>query len=66
MTEVLSAAHVFTGTERGLLPQASIAHADGLITEVSTGAGPTTSPRTNHLVIPALINAHDHARPSMT
>jgi cytosine/adenosine deaminase-related metal-dependent hydrolase len=66
MTEHLSAAHVFTGTERGLLPQASIAHADGLITEVSTGAGPTTSPRTNDLVIPALINAHDHARPSMT
>lgn len=64
MTEVLSAAHVFTGTERGLVPQASIAYADGLITEVSTGA--VTSPQTNRLVIPALVNAHDHARPSMT
>jgi cytosine/adenosine deaminase-related metal-dependent hydrolase len=64
MTEVLSAAHVFTGTERGLVPQASITYADGLITEISTGG--VTSPQTNHLVIPALVNAHDHARPSMT
>ncbi len=64
MTKVLSAAHVFTGTERDLVPQASITYADGLITEVSTGA--VTSPQTNHLVIPALVNAHDHARPSMT
>lgn len=64
MTEILSAAHVFTGTDRGLLPQASIAYANGLITEISNGA--VTSPQTNHLVIPALINAHDHARPSMT
>ncbi|OYU87456.1 MAG: amidohydrolase [Bradyrhizobiaceae bacterium PARB1] len=64
MTEVLSAAHVFTGTDRGLVPQASIAYTNGLITEVSTGT--VTSPQTNHLVIPALVNAHDHARPSMT
>ncbi len=62
--EVLSATHVFTSTDRGLVPQASIAYANGLITEVSTGA--VTSPQTNHLVIPALVNAHDHARPSMT
>lgn len=64
MTEVLSATHAFTGTERGLVPQASIAYADGLITEVSTGTA--TGSQTNHLVIPALVNAHDHARPSMT
>ncbi len=62
MTRVLSAAHIFDGTD--LLPQASIAYADGLITEVS--AGVSTTPQTNHLVIPALVNAHDHARPSMT
>jgi len=64
MTEVLSATHAFTGTERGLVPQASIAYANGLITEVSTGTA--TGSQTNHLVIPALVNAHDHARPSMT
>lgn len=62
MTKVLSAAHVFDGTD--LLPQASIAYADGLITKLSTGVA--TTPQTNHLVIPALVNTHDHARPSMT
>ncbi|WP_244628352.1 amidohydrolase family protein [Tardiphaga robiniae] len=46
------------------MPQASIHHADGLITSVSAGAH--ISPQTNHLIIPALVNAHDHARPSMT
>ncbi|WP_457488048.1 amidohydrolase family protein [Tardiphaga sp. P5_C10] len=46
------------------MPQASIHYADGLITNVSAGA--SISPQTNHLVIPALVNAHDHARPSMT
>jgi cytosine/adenosine deaminase-related metal-dependent hydrolase len=64
MTEVRSAAHIFTGTDRGLLPQASMSYADGLITEVTTGAA--IAPQTNHLIIPALVNAHDHARPSMT
>lgn len=62
MTKVLSAAHIFDGTD--LLPQASLAYADGLIVDISTGA--ETSPQTNHLIIPALVNAHDHARPSMT
>lgn len=64
MTEVTSATNIFTGTDRGLVPQASIHHVDGLITSVSAGA--SISPQTNHLVIPALVNAHDHARPSMT
>ena len=64
MTEVSSATHIFTGTDRGLVPQASIAYADGLITTVSAGA--VTAPQTSHLIIPALVNAHDHARPSMT
>jgi len=62
MTKVLSAAHIFDGAD--LLPQATIAYAGGLITEVS--AGVATVPQANHLVIPALVNAHDHARPSMT
>lgn len=64
MTQVASATNIFTGTDRGLVPQASIHHADGLITSISTGA--SISPQTNHLIIPALVNAHDHARPSMT
>ncbi|MES2027891.1 MAG: amidohydrolase family protein [Pseudomonadota bacterium] len=64
MTEVASATNIFTGTDRGLVPRASLHYADGLITSVSTGA--SISPQTNHLTIPALVNAHDHARPSMT
>ena len=64
MTQVAFATNIFTGTDRALMPQASIHHADGLITSVSTGA--SISPQTNHLIIPALVNAHDHARPSMT
>ena len=64
MTEVTPATNIFTATDRGLLPRASIHHADGLITRVAAAA--KISPQTNHLVIPALINAHDHARPSMT
>jgi cytosine/adenosine deaminase-related metal-dependent hydrolase len=64
MNGILSATNIFTGADRGLVPQASIHHADGLITSVSAGAH--ISPQTNHLIIPALVNAHDHARPSMT
>lgn len=64
MTDISSAAHIFTGTDRGLVAQASIAYADGLITDVAAGA--MIAPQTNHLIIPALVNAHDHARPSMT
>jgi len=64
MNGILSATNIFTGTDRGLVPQASIHYADGLITSVSAGAH--ISPQTNHLIIPALVNAHDHARPSMT
>lgn len=64
MPEILSAAHVFAGTAGGLVPQARLAYADGLITGVEAGTAPAS--RANHLVIPALVNAHDHARPSMT
>src|SRR3954468_22346683 len=64
MTQLTSVANIFTGTDRGIVPQASIQHADGLITSVSAGAH--ISPQTNRLIIPALVNAHDHARPSMT
>lgn len=62
MTETLFATNVFT--VEGLVPRAAITHDRGLITGISTAEGP--SPQTNTLVIPALINAHDHARPSMT
>lgn len=64
MTGSLSAAHVFTGGERGIVPRSAISYDDGLIRSVSLDE--SHSPPTNTLVIPALVNAHDHARPSMT
>jgi len=63
MTESVSAANVFTGNQE-LVPHATVTHDRGLITNVLAGA--EVSPQANRLIIPALINAHDHARPSMT
>ena len=63
MSETVFAANVFTDGQ-GLVPQAAVTHDRGLITKIPTAAD--HSPQTNTLIIPALINAHDHARPSMT
>jgi cytosine/adenosine deaminase-related metal-dependent hydrolase len=63
MTE-LFATNVFAGGDLGLVPQAAVRFEGGLITAIEADAGGTL--RGNTLVIPALINAHDHARPSMT
>lgn len=60
----MTAASVFRGGGRGLAAGAAIRHAAGLITAVSEGAAPISPGRT--LVIPALVNAHDHARPSLS
>ena len=46
----------------GALVGAAVHHRDGLITSVSAGAAPIG----RWLVVPALVNAHDHARPSMS
>lgn len=64
MAETIHATSVFCGADRGLLADAAISHADGLITGVETG--PSSPSPGRRLIIPALINAHDHARPSMT
>ena len=37
-------------------------HDNGIITAIAEGAPPTTGPRS--LVLPAFVNAHDHARPT--
>ena len=62
MTETLLATNIFAAG--GVIPGAAISHDRGLITGVGPAHG--HSPDANTLVIPALINAHDHARPSMT
>lgn len=45
-----------------LLGDAAVHHAGGLVTAVAAG----TPAAARRLVIPALVNAHDHARPSMS
>ena len=58
-TEVL-ATSLFCGPDRGLLENVVLRHDNGVITSISEGAGPATGPRS--FVIPAFVNAHDHAR----
>ncbi|HEY9451096.1 MAG TPA: amidohydrolase, partial [Bradyrhizobium sp.] len=61
ITEV--AAHsLFSGPDLGLLESVVLRHDGGIITDISEGAPPTTGPRS--LVLPAFVNAHDHARPT--
>src|SRR3954471_6636785 len=62
MTMEVAAHSLFSGPDRGLLENVVLQHDNGIITDISAGAPPTTSPRS--LVLPAFINAHDHARPT--
>jgi len=53
-------ASVFIG---GVLKQGvAVHHTDGLVTALAPGEAPSA----RRLIIPALVNAHDHARPSMS
>lgn len=63
MSGSLSATAIACAADR-LLSDATIDHADGRITAVREGTGQGKGGR--RLVIPGLVNAHDHARPSMT
>ncbi|MBH5367065.1 amidohydrolase family protein [Bradyrhizobium glycinis] len=58
MATEISAACLFRGPDRGVSDNVVLRHGDGFITEISEGAGP--GPRS--FVIPAFVNAHDHAR----
>jgi cytosine/adenosine deaminase-related metal-dependent hydrolase len=53
---------LFGGPDRGLLESVVLRHDNGIITSISEGAAPPSARRT--FVIPALVNAHDHARPT--
>src|SRR5882757_7330231 len=61
MTTEVTATSLFSGPDRGLLENVVLRHDNGIITSISEGAGPATGPRS--FVIPAFVNAHDHARP---
>ena len=58
MATAISATSLFRGPDRGVSENVVLRHDDGVITEISEGAGP--APRS--FVIPAFVNAHDHAR----
>ena len=62
MTTEVAAHSLFSGPDRGLLENVVLRHDNGIITAISEGAPPAAGPRS--LVLPAFVNAHDHARPT--
>jgi cytosine/adenosine deaminase-related metal-dependent hydrolase len=60
MATEIAATSLFCGPDRGVLDNVVLRHDNGVITSISEGAGPATGPRS--FVIPAFVNAHDHAR----
>jgi cytosine/adenosine deaminase-related metal-dependent hydrolase len=59
----ITATYLYRGPDQPLLTPAELHHEAGVITDIRAGAAiADSSPRT--LLISALINAHDHARPS--
>ena len=62
MSTEIPANALFGGPDRGLLEHVVLRHDNGIITSISDGAAPPPARRT--FVIPALVNAHDHARPT--
>src|SRR4030081_1118397 len=62
MATVVPAHILFSGPAHGLLENVVLRHDDGVITDISVGAQSPPGPRA--LVLPAFINAHDHARPT--
>ena len=53
---------LFSGPDRGLLENVVLRHESGVITSISEGTQQPSGPRS--LVLPAFVNAHDHARPT--
>ncbi|PJG55366.1 amidohydrolase [Bradyrhizobium forestalis] len=58
MATEIAAARLFRSPDRGVSNNVVLRHDEGVITEIAEGAGP--GPRA--FVIPAFVNAHDHAR----
>ena len=58
----ITATSLFCGPDRGLLRNAELRHEDGLITAIAEGASAPSAAR--RFIVPALVNAHDHARPA--
>src|SRR5256884_8406861 len=62
MATDVTAPGLFRGPDRGIGDNVVLRHDKGVITEILESAAPATGPRS--LVIPAFVNAHDHARPT--
>ncbi len=62
MSTDVTANTLFCGPDCGLLENVLLRHDNGIITSISESAPPRTARRT--FVIPAFVNAHDHARPT--
>jgi cytosine/adenosine deaminase-related metal-dependent hydrolase len=60
MATEVAATSLFRGPD--LADNVVLKHDTGIITEIVESAAPATGPRS--LVIPAFVNAHDHARPT--
>jgi len=62
MSTEIPAHALFGGPDHGLLWNVVLRHDSGIITSIADGVAPPPTRRT--FVIPALVNAHDHARPT--
>ena len=62
MSMEVAANRLFCGPDRGLLEDVVLRHDNGIITSISDGIALPSTRRS--FVIPALVNAHDHARPT--
>jgi cytosine/adenosine deaminase-related metal-dependent hydrolase len=64
MSAELAATSLFSGIDRGLHDNVVLRHDNGIITSISAEAPSTSGPRS--LVLPAFVNAHDHARATVS
>jgi cytosine/adenosine deaminase-related metal-dependent hydrolase len=62
MATEVAASSLFSGPDRDLAENVVLRHDNGIIASISWSAAPVTGRRS--LVMPAFVNAHDHARPT--
>ena len=62
MTTEIFASALFGDPDRGTLENVVLRHDNGIITSIDKAASPRQARRS--FVIPAFVNAHDHARPT--
>src|SRR4051794_24744880 len=62
MSTEVTASRLFCGPDRGLLENVVLRHDNGIITSISEGVALPSARRS--FVLPAFVNAHDHARPT--